>query len=133
MRLNNNGNKKIYNFITIGLTTDRSILYQRINNRVDKMIEQGLINEAHNLYKRNIQSKAIKSIGYKELYNYFDKKISLEEAINNIKRNSRRYDKRHYKFFNNIMDVKWFNVNFENFNETVGEVITYINKKNNSN
>ncbi len=133
MRLNNNGNKKIYNFITIGLTTDRSILYQRINNRVDKMIEQGLINEAHNLYKRNIHSKAIQSIGYKELYNYFDKKISLEEAINNIKRNSRRYAKRQYTFFNNKMDVKWFNVNFENFNETVGEVITYINKKNNSN
>lgn len=133
MRLNNNGDKKLYNFITIGLTTDRSILYQRINNRVDKMIEQGLINEAHNLYKRNIHSKATQSIGYKELYNYFDKKISLEEAINDIKRNSRRYAKRQYTFFNNKMDVKWFNVNFENFNETVGEVITYINKKNNSN
>ena len=133
MRLNNNGDKKIYNFITIVLTTYRSILYQRINNRVDKMIEQGLINEAHNLYKRNIHSKATQSIGYKELYNYFDKKISLEEAINNIKRNSRRYAKRQYTFFNNKMDVKWFNVNFENFNETVGEVITYINKKNNSN
>lgn len=125
MRLNNNGNNKLYNFITIGLTTDRNILYKRINDRVEVMIKQGLINEAHNLYKQNIHSKAIQSIGYKELYDYFDNKITLDEAIDNIKRNSRRYAKRQYTFFNNKMDVKWFNVDFDNFNNTIEEVTNY--------
>lgn len=128
MRLNNNGNNKLYNFITIGLTTDRNILYKRINDRVEAMIKQGLINEAHNLYKQNIHSKAIQSIGYKELYDYFDNKITLDEAIENIKRNSRRYAKRQYTFFNNKMDVKWFNVDFDNFNNTIEEVTNYIKK-----
>lgn len=130
MRLNNNGNNELYNFITIGLTTDRNILYKRINDRADVMIKQGLINEAHNLYKQNIHSKAIQSIGYKELYDYFDNKITLDEAIDNIKRNSRRYAKRQYTFFNNKMDVKWFNVDFDNFNNTIEEVTNYIKKNN---
>ena len=128
MRLNNNGNNKLYNFITICLTTDRNILYKRINDRVETMIKQGLINEAHNLYKQNIHSKAIQSIGYKELYDYFDNKITLDEATDNIKRNSRRYAKRQYTFFNNKMDVKWFNVDFDNFNNTIEEVTNYIKK-----
>ncbi len=120
-------NDKIYDFITIGLTTSRDNLYNIINTRVDKMFDDGLLNEVENLYKQNIRSKAIMTgIGYKELYDYFDKKVTLDDAISNIKRNSRRYAKRQYTFFNNQMDVLWFNTNYENFNQTVCEVLEKI-------
>ena len=120
-------NDKIYDFITIGLTTSRDNLYNIINTRVDKMFDDGLLNEVKNLYKQNIRSKAIMTgIGYKELYDYFDKKVTLDDAISNIKRNSRRYAKRQYTFFNNQMDVLWFNTNYENFNQTVCDVLEKI-------
>ena len=85
----------LYDFVAIGLTTTRDNLYKIIDNRVDKMIEDGLIDEVEELYKKNIHSKAINTgIGYKELYKYFDKEISLDEAISLIKKNSRHYAKR---------------------------------------
>ena len=125
--IGNNGNKKLYDFICIGLTTDRNNLYEIINNRVDKMIAEGLIEEAKAFYDKNIHSKAIKTcIGYKELYQYFDGNIAKEEAIALIKKNSRRYAKRQYTFFNNQMDVKWFNVDYKDFNNTINEVLKYI-------
>ncbi len=125
----NNGNKKLYNFILIGLTTDRETLYTKINDRVDKMIADGLLDEVKYLFDKNISSKAINTgIGYKELYPYFKKQISLAEAINEIKKNSRRYAKRQYTFFNNQMDVTWFTTNYTDFSKTVEEVETYINK-----
>lgn len=117
----------LYDFVAIGLTTTRDNLYKIIDNRVDKMIEDGLIDEVEELYKRNIHSKAINTgIGYKELYKYFDKKISLDEAISLIKKNSRHYAKRQYTFFNNQMNIKWFNTNYEDFSLTVEEVYNYI-------
>lgn len=121
------GNTPLYDFKMIGLTTNRETLYQKINNRVDKMIEEGLIQEVEMLYKNNIHSKAIMTgIGYKELYEYFDKNCTLEEAINKIKQNSRRYAKRQYTFFKHQLDVKWFETNYNNFNQTVKEVISYL-------
>ena len=66
--------------------------------------------------------------GYKELYKYFDKEISLEGAISLIKKNSRHYAKRQYTWFNNQMDIKWFETNYQDFNKTVEEVTNYINK-----
>ncbi len=117
----------LYDFVAIGLTTTRDNLYKIIDNRVDKMIEDGLIDEVEELYKRNIHSKAINTgIGYKELYKYFDKEISLDEAISLIKKNSRHYAKRQYTFFNNQMNIKWFNTNYEDFPLTVEEVYNYI-------
>lgn len=117
----------LYNFVAIGLTTTRDNLYKIIDNRVDKMIEDGLIDEVEELYKKNIHSKAINTgIGYKELYKYFDKEISLDEAISLIKKNSRHYAKRQYTFFNNQMNIKWFNTNYEDFSLTVEEVYNYI-------
>lgn len=117
----------LYDFVAIGLTTTRDNLYKIIDNRVDKMIEDGLIDEVEELYKKNIHSKAINTgIGYKELYKYFDKEISLDEAISLIKKNSRHYAKRQYTFFNNQMNIKWFNTNYENFSLTVEEVYNYI-------
>jgi tRNA dimethylallyltransferase len=123
------GNKLLYDAIFIGLTTDRSRLYEIINNRVDKMINNGLIDEVKSLYDKNIRSKAIMTgIGYKELYKYFDGEISLDDAIELIKKNSRHYAKRQYTWFNNQMNIKWFGVNFNDFEITINEVIKYIEK-----
>ena len=122
-----NGNIKLYDFYTIGLTTSRDNLYDIINKRVDKMLEEGLLEEVKALYDKNIHGKAINTgIGYKELYSYFDGTISLEESIELIKKNSRRYAKRQYTFFNNQMDVKWFETNYEDFSKTIEEVYNYI-------
>ena len=127
IRSNNTGNNILYDVVFIGLTTDREILYNRIDNRVDKMIADGLIDEVKSFYDKGIRSRILLSaIGYKELYSYFDGNISLEEAINLIKRNSRRYAKRQYTFFNHQFDMNWFNVNFDNFNETIHEVYKKI-------
>lgn len=123
----NNGNEKVYDFSIIGLTTERENLYNIINSRVDKMIDSGLIEEVKSLYDDNIRSKAINTgIGYKELYLYFDGKITYDEAIDLIKKNSRRYAKRQYTFFNNKLDVNWFKTNYEDFSKTIEEVIKFL-------
>ena len=122
--------KPLYNFIIIGLTTERENLYNIINKRVDKMIEEGLVDEVMKLYNKNIRSKAIMTgIGYKELYQYFDNKITLDEAIELIKKNSRHLAKRQYTFFNNQFDMKWFNTDYNNFNNTVEEVFNCLKDK----
>ena len=119
--------KPLYKFYTIGLTTTRDTLYTKINNRVDKMISAGLVNEAKYYYDKKVFSKALLTgIGYKELYQYFEGKISLEDAILLIKKNSRHYAKRQYTWFNHQMDVKWFNTNYDDFNKTIKEVEAYI-------
>ena len=119
----------IYDSLIIGLTTSRDKLYELINNRVDQMINNGLLDEARQLYDSNIRSKAVLTpIGYKELFRYFDKEISLEDAINDIKQSSRKYAKRQYTWFNNQMDVKWFETDYNNFDNTINEVLEYIKK-----
>lgn len=125
--ISSEGNKLLYDAIFIGLTTSRDKLYDRINKRVDEMVNDGLINEVKSLYDKNIRSKAIMTgIGYKELYDYFDSKISLEDAIDLIKKRSRHYAKRQYTWFNNQMDIKWFDVDFNNFDNTFKSVVKYI-------
>ncbi len=126
--ITNYGDKLLYdNVYFIGLTTDREKLYKRINDRVDEMIEEGLLDEVKDLYDKKINSIPINTaIGYKELYKYFNKEISLDEAVDLIKKNSRRYAKRQYTWINNKMNVKWFNVNFDDFNKTIKEVEEYI-------
>lgn len=120
-------NKLLYDVIFIGLTTDRDILYDRINKRVDEMVSNGLIDEAINLYNKNISTKAVMTpIGYKELFSYFDHNISFDEAINLIKKRSRNYAKRQYTWNNHQIPVKWFDVNFDNFSSTISDVANYI-------
>ncbi len=115
--------------IFIGLTTDKDKLYEIINNRVDKMLKNGLIDEVKTLYQKYPDSMILKrAIGYKEIINYLNGNVSLEEAINLIKKNSRHYAKRQYTWFNNKMDIKWFDVNFEDFNKTIDAVKEYIDK-----
>ena len=123
-----NGNKKLYDFKMIGLTTDRETLYKKIDDRVDKMVENGLIEEAKSFYDKKIYSKALETgIGYKELYKAFDNEITLDEAIDLIKKNSRHYAKRQYTFFKNqFEDITWYQTNYDDFNKTVEEVINSI-------
>ena len=132
-KIENNNNiksdifKKMYDFDVIGLTTDRDLLYKIVDDRVDMMVQEGLVAEVKKLYDKNIRSKSIMTgIGYKELYDYFDKKVSYEEAINNIKKNTRHFIKRQYTFFNRQMDVNWIKVNFTNFNETVKDALQIL-------
>lgn len=122
-------NKLLYDSIFIGLTTNRDMLYNRINKRTEEMIKNGLIDEAKKIYDTNIRSKAVLTpIGYKELFEYFDGNITLEESIELIKQRCRRYAKRQYTWFNNQMSINWFNVDFDNFNNTINEVLKFIKK-----
>ena len=123
--------KMIYDACLIGLTDDRNVLYDRINKRVDTMYETGLVEEVKALFDEGIpaESQSIRAIGYKELYDYFKGLISLEESKELIKRNSLRYAKRQYTWFNNQMDVTWFKVDVQHFDKTVKEVLTYVQNK----
>ena len=117
----------LYDAIFIGLTTDRDLLYDRINKRVDVMVSNGLLDEAKKIYDTNIRSKAVMTpICYKELFPYFEKEKALEECLDDIKKSSRRYAKRQYTWNNNQFNVKYFNVDFDNFSNTVNEVLEYI-------
>lgn len=127
-QLTNGKDKILYNgVIFIGLNVERDILYNQINKRVDKMVQNGLLDEAKKIYDSNIRTKAIMTpIGYKELFPYFENKCSLEEALNSIKQNSRRYAKRQFTWFKHQLNLNWFDVNYDNFNETINSVIKYI-------
>ena len=119
-------NKKLYDFISIGLKSDRETLYKMLDKRVDSMFNDGLLTEAERLYKMNLKNYT-NIIGYRELNEYFNGNITLEEAKDLIKRNTRRYAKRQYTWFNNQMkDIKWFNVNYDNFYDTIKEIENYL-------
>ena len=118
-------NNKLYNFISIGLKSDRETLYKMLDKRVDSMFNEGLLDEAERLYKMNLKNYT-NIIGYKELNEYFNGNISLDEAKELIKRNT-RYAKRQFTWFNNQMkDIKWFDVNYDNFYDTIKEVENYL-------
>ena len=119
-----------YDFIMIGLTTERRELYRRIDQRVLDMIEDGMVEEAKKYYDLRTSSKALMNgIGYKELFSYFDGTLSLEEAIALIQKNSRHYAKRQYTFFRHQFEVHWFQTNYLDFSKTVDEVFQFLNSK----
>lgn len=114
--------KPLYNALFIGLYMDREQLYERINQRVEQQIEQGLIEETKRIYElKNEKITAVQSIGYKELIPYLEGKVTLEEALEELKKVTRRYAKRQFTWFRNQVDVKWVKSNPENFNETIKE------------
>ena len=120
-------NKLLYDVLFIGLTTTREILYERINKRVDVMVDMGLIDEAKKIYDTNIRTKAITTpIGYKELFMYFDGDLTIEESLNLIRQRSRKYAKRQYTWNNHQLNVNWFKVDFNDFNNTVNDVLNFI-------
>ena len=119
-------NKRIYDFTLIGLKCDRATLYDKANKRVDKMFDNGLLEEAQRLYNMNLKNFS-NIIGYKELELYFKGNITLDEAKELIKQNTRKYAKRQFTWFNNQMkDIAWFDVDYDNFDNTINEVKDYI-------
>lgn len=127
--ITNNKDKCLYNIKVIGLTTSRNILYDRINKRVDEMINNGLLLEINSLKDKYSSSRVLNSaIGYKEFYDYLFNNQSLDETVEKIKLNSRRYAKRQYTFFRNQFNTTWFDVDFNNFDNTISNVYNYIKK-----
>lgn len=103
------GNKALFNHLLIGLDMDRERLYERINDRVDQMMEQGFLEEARTLWHQGIRDmQSVQAIGYRELHMYMEEKISLEDAVDLIKKNTRNYAKRQMTYFRNKLTVTWF-------------------------
>ncbi|QFT88951.1 tRNA dimethylallyltransferase [Bacillus sp. THAF10] len=117
----------LYDVALVGLTMDRELLYKRINLRVDLMLKEGLLEEVTSLYESGVREcQSIQAIGYKELYAFLDGKRSLEEAIEDLKQNSRRYAKRQLTWFRNKMDVTWFDMTEADEKEKLAEIFSYV-------
>ena len=117
-------NNKLYNFISIGLKSDRETLYKMLDKRVDSMFNEGLLDEAERLYKMNLKNYT-NIIGYKELNEYFNGNISLDEAKELIKRNTRRYAKRQLTFFKNqFSDIKWYNLDEMDEEDIIKDILS---------
>ena len=111
-----------FQIIKSGLTDSRDRLYENINSRVIKMMEYGLLDEARNVYPlRGLN--ALNTVGYKELFDYFDNKITLDEAIEKIQSNSRRYCRKQLTWFKRDNNIKWFSP------DNIKEIINYIDNK----
>ncbi|RFU71374.1 tRNA (adenosine(37)-N6)-dimethylallyltransferase MiaA [Peribacillus saganii] len=117
-----------YDSLIVGLTMERELLYSRINKRVDLMMEQGLLQEVKSLFELGLKEcQSIQAIGYKEIYAYLEGKITLEEAVEQLKQNSRRYAKRQLTWFRNKMDVSWFDMSdLREFEKKFNEISVYI-------
>ena len=96
--------------ITIGLTAEREVVYNRINERVELMLENGLLIEAQTLFPHK-KLNALQTVGYRELFDFFEGKTSLDFAIEEIKKNTRRFAKRQYTWFHKNKDINWFEIN----------------------
>ena len=96
-----------FHIVKIGLNREREELYQRINSRVDNMMEQGLLKEAERFYDKRM-TNALNTVGYKELFDYMDGRWSLEEAVERIKGNTRRYARKQLTWFKRDKDMRWF-------------------------
>lgn len=119
-----------YDFILIGLTMDRQILYDRINRRVDIMLDNGLVDEVKKLVAMGFADSIIsmQGIGYKEILAYLNKECTLQQAVENIKQGTRRYAKRQMTWFRRISEIRWFNLdNYGNNVSVVEDVLTFVN------
>lgn len=126
----NKGAKDLYDVIYIGLTMPRELIYQRVNKRVDIMMENGLLDEVKLLYDKNKDSKILKrAIGYKELIKYLNNEISLEEAVDLIKKNTRHYVKRQFTWFNHQLKVTWFDMSKKDIYQDIISFIDSLNSK----
>lgn len=125
----NQGNEKVYHHYIIGLSIDREQLYNRINQRVDIMLENGLLEEVKTLHSRGIRDvQSIQAIGYKEIYAYLDGDVSFEDAIEQLKQNSRRYAKRQLTYFRNKMAINWYNP-FTDAKKILKEINEFMQEK----
>lgn len=124
-------NTKVKDFerILIGLTRDREELYDRINKRVDLLVEQGLFDEVKGLLEKGLTESDIsmKGIGYKEIIGYFDQKYSMEEAIDLIKKNTRHLAKRQITWFKRYEDIKWLDISqYEDDNYAIEGMLEWL-------
>lgn len=122
--LNKNSVTRNFETLFIGLTAQRETIYNRINARVDQMIDSGLVDEARVLYG-NRERNALQTVGYRELFAYFDGIISKEEAVLEIKKNTRRFAKRQQTWFKKNPAIHWFDYQTDH-----SEIIAFINAKN---
>ncbi|MGB4985653.1 MAG: tRNA (adenosine(37)-N6)-dimethylallyltransferase MiaA [Erysipelotrichaceae bacterium] len=115
----------IYECLIIGLTMDKDYLYQRINQRVDQMMEMGLLNEVEELYKiENVfDLPGLKGIGYKEFKDYYDNNQGLEKTVEEIKKHTRQFAKRQYTWFNNQMTVNWLDINDPTYDDKLNQLL----------
>lgn len=119
-----------YDAYLIGLNDDRQVLYDRINRRVDLMVENGVLDEAKWLYDNYREVQAARAIGYKELFPYFSGEDSLENCVEKLKQNTRRFAKRQLTWFRNRMAVQFYNVSETDFKTKVAEdVDCFLNDK----
>lgn len=121
--LNQNKNNRGFTPIIIGLEAERSILYERINQRVNNMIEAGLVSEVAQLVAHK-NLNGLQTVGYKELFNYLSGAITLDFAIEEIKKNTRRFSKRQVTWFKKTENTKWFD-----YLTPFNEITTYITSK----
>lgn len=121
--LGNEKNSRKFKIINLGLTAERKIIYNRIEKRVEKMMENGLLEEARSVYEYR-HLNALNTVGYKELFKYFQEKISLEEAIEEIKKNTRRYAKRQLTWFKKQKNTTWFD-----YKSNLDVILDQINKE----
>ena len=120
--LNKNKKQRQFKTISIGLTADREIIYNRINSRVDIMVKEGLLEEAKALIPKQ-HLNALNTVGYKELFNYFNGEWTLDFAISEIKKNTRRFAKRQLTWFKKNKDTFWFD-----YQTNVNEIIATIER-----
>lgn len=126
-KITNNKHKLLYDVSFIGLTTEREKLYKKINDRVDIMFNDGLLEEAKSLKGYAQTSRAFQTaIGYKEFISFFKNQDSLETVKEKIKTNCRHYAKRQYTFIKHQLNIKWFQTDYNNFNNTVEEIYAYL-------
>ena len=117
--------KRPFQIIKIGLTRDREELYARINSRVDEMIKNGLIEEAKKFYSQK-HLNSLNTVGYKELFNYFDEKWELNFAIEKIKQNTRIYSRKQITWFKRDQDIHWINLSKTSENKAREEIIALL-------
>jgi tRNA dimethylallyltransferase len=119
-----------YDCILIGLSMERKVLYERINQRVDEMLSEGLVDEVRSLiekgYNKNLVS--MRGIGYKEIIEHLEGSTDYEEAVSILKQNTRRFAKRQYTWFLKDKSIKWFSMdNLEETDNTINDILDYIN------
>ena len=122
--------KSKYNCILIGLSMERKTLYERINQRVDKMLSTGLVDEVKTLIKKGYDKNLVsmRGIGYKEIIDYLEGSIDYDEMVNILKKNTRRFAKRQYTWFLKDKNVRWFAMdNLEETSNTIKNILDYIN------
>lgn len=119
----------MYNEAIIGLDIDRDVLYQRINERVDAMLEQGLLDEVAALRDRGVRdTQSIQAIGYRELYGFLEETVDYGEAVNQLKRNSRKYAKRQFTYFKNKLPIFWIDA-LADLEKNIREIEAFMQEK----